>query len=224
MHQPMTDQLQGTEQWKQERSGKVSASRFKDAMAWGEPDARGKRKPMGARTTYMRELCFERLANRAKTAASSKSMAWGSEVEQPSHDYYSLLTGNSITKAGFILHPNYDWLGCSPDGLIDEDGGIESKCPYNEAIHVKTWLEGMPEEHMPQVQGCMFVTGRKWWDFLSFDPRQDEDCRLYIERIYRDEAYIERMHIELVQFNLELNRMVDEVADKARAQMERLGA
>lgn len=71
---------------------------------------------------------------------------------------------------------------------------------------------------MPQVQGCMFVTGRKWWDFLSFDSRQDEECQLYIETIQRDEDYIANLHKELVQFNLELNRMVDEVADKARAQ------
>lgn len=219
-----TVQLQGTEQWHLDRSGRVTASRFKDAMAWGEPDSKGKRKPLGARITYMRELAFERLANRAKHSVRSKSMDWGHELEQPAHDVYSLITGNTVTKSGFIVHPLYDWLGCSPDGLIDLDGGLESKCPYNEAIHVRTWLEGMPEEHMPQVQGCMFVTGRKWWDFLSFDPRQDEECRLYIERIPRDEAYIENMHKELVQFNIELNRMVDEVADKARAQMERYSA
>lgn len=82
----------------------------------------------------------------------------------------------------------------------------------------------MPEEHIPQIQGCMFVTGRKWWDFISFDSRQDEECQLYIETIYRDEDYIANLHKELVQFNLELNRMVDEVADKARAQAHRLGA
>lgn len=68
------------------------------------------------------------------------------------------------------------------------------------------------------------ATGRKWWDFLSFDSRQDEECQLYIETIYRDEEYIANLHRELVQFNLELNRMVDEVADKARAQARRLGA
>jgi len=77
---------------------------------------------------------------------------------------------------------------------------------------------------MPQVQGCMLVTGRKWWDFSPFDSRQDEECQLYVETIYRDEEYIANLLIELVQFNLELNLMVDEVADKARAQAHRLGA
>ncbi|MGY2173927.1 lambda exonuclease family protein [Pseudomonas azotoformans] len=220
----MRTELQGTEKWHADRSGRVTASRFKDVMAWGKPDKSGKRVPQGARTTYMHELCFERLAKRAKHSVSSKSLAWGHEQEKPSHDAYEMLTGNVVTKSGFIVHPKYDWLGCSPDGLIDIDGGIESKNPFSEAIHVRTWLEGMPEEHMPQVQGCMFVTGRKWWDFLSFDSRQDEECQLYIETIYRDEDYIANLHKELVQFNLELNRMVDEVADKARAQAHRLGA
>ncbi|WP_313453262.1 lambda exonuclease family protein [Stutzerimonas nitrititolerans] len=218
------DQLQGTEQWHADRSGRLTASRFKDVMAWTEPDAKGHRKPMAARTSYMLELCFERLANRSKHNVRSKSMDWGHEQEQASHNAYELWTGNVVTKSGFIVHPKYDWLGCSPDGLVGEDGGIESKNPYNEAVHVRTWLNGMPEEHMAQVQGCMFVTGRKWWDFLSFDSRQDEEVQLYVQHIPRDEAYIARLEIELVQFNLELNRMVDEVLDKARAQAERLAA
>ena len=218
------EKLQGTEAWQADRSGRVTASRFKDVLAWNKPDKNGKREPQGARTTYMRELCFERLAKRSKHSASSKSMAWGSQEEQSAQDAYEMMTGNIVVKSGFIVHPKYDWLGCSPDGLIGDDGGTESKCPFSEAIHVRTWLEGMPEEHMPQVQGCMFVTGRKWWDFLSFDSRQDEECQLYIETIYRDEEYIANLHKELVQFNLELNRMVDEVADRARAQAHRLSA
>jgi hypothetical protein len=215
---------QGTDGWHADRSGRVTASRFKDVVAWGKPDKNGKREPQAARTTYMRELCFERLAKRSKHNASSRSMAWGSQEEQSAQNAYEMMTGNIVVRSGFIVHPKYDWLGCSPDGLIGEDGGTESKCPFSEAIHVRTWLEGCPEEHIPQIQGCMFVTGRKWWDFLSFDSRQDEECQLYIETIYRDEEYIANLHKELVGFNLELNRMVDEVADKARAQAYRLSA
>ncbi len=212
---------QGTEQWHSDRSGRITASRFKDVMAWGAPDKHGFRAPQQARTNYMRELCFERLANRAKHSVSSKSLAWGHEQEKGSHDAYEMLTGFVVERSGFIVHPRYDWLGCSPDGLIGTDGGIESKNPFNEAVHVRTWLEGMPEEHMAQVQGCMYVTGRKWWDFLSFDSRQDEDCRLYVERIPRNDDYIRQLEIELVQFNRELCRMVDEVADRAREQARR---
>lgn len=220
----MRTDLQGTDKWHADRSGRVTASRFKDVLAWGKPDKHGKREPMGARTSYMRELCFERLTRKSKHNVSSASLKWGHAEEQKAQDAYEMLTGNIVLPSEFIVHPKYDWLGCSPDGLINDDGGTESKCPFNEAIHIRTWLEGMPEEHIPQIQGCMFVTGRKWWDFISFDSRQDEECQLYIETIYRDEDYIANLHKELVQFNLELNRMVDEVADKARAQAHRLGA
>jgi len=220
----VSNDLQGTEQWLADRAGKITASRFKDVMAWGKPDKYGKREPQKARTTYMLELCFERLSQKPKHQAKSASMRWGTEQEPFAHEAYEMLTGNCVNHIGFIAHPKYDWLGCSPDGLVNSDGGIESKCPYSESVHITTWLEGMPEEHMAQVQGCMFVTGRKWWDFLSFDPRQSEDCQLYIQTIYRDEKYLENLHTELVQFNLELNRMVDEVADRARMQMHRLSA
>ncbi len=102
--------LQRTEQWHQDRSGRLTASRFKDVIAWGDRDKHGKRKPLAARTTYMRELAFERLANRSKHSVSSKSMAWGTEVEQSSHDFYEILTGNNVIKSGFVVHPKYDWL------------------------------------------------------------------------------------------------------------------
>lgn len=215
-------QLQGTDQWHQDRAGRVTASRFKDAVSFGKPDGQGRRKPSEARTTYMRELCFERLASRAKHSVKAKALDWGHQEEAGCHDYYELISGNMVTKSGLVIHPRYDWLGCSPDGLVGIDGGIESKCPFNEAVHVRTWLEGMPEEHTWQVQGCMFVTGRKWWDFLSYDPRQNDQYKLYVERIERDEKFIEELHAGLVQFNLELNRMVDEVEYKAQLQAQRL--
>jgi hypothetical protein len=103
-------------------------------MAWGKPDKNGKREPMGARTSYMRELCFERLAKKSKHNVSSASMKWGHIEEQKAQDAYEMLTGNIVQPSEFIVHPKYDWLGCSPDGLINDDGGTESKCPFNEAI------------------------------------------------------------------------------------------
>jgi hypothetical protein len=99
--------------------------------------------------------------------------------------------------------------------LIDDDGGLEGKCPHDEAVHILTWLEGMPEDHMPQVQGCMFVTGRKWWDFTSFDPRQTASHRLYIQRVYRDDDYIANLEKQILQFEMELRAMVEIIRSKA---------
>jgi hypothetical protein len=66
----------------------------------------------------------------------------------------------------------------------------------------------MPEEHIPQVQGNMLVTGREFWDFVSYDPRQKESLRLYVQRIQRDEAYISKLLAGLLQFNLEVEQMI----------------
>jgi hypothetical protein len=65
-----------------------------------------------------------------------------------------------VEACGFIKHPTIKWVGVSPDGLIDDDGGFESKSPFNSVNHLYTLLDGMPEEHMAQCQGGMWVTGR----------------------------------------------------------------
>ncbi|WP_367861642.1 YqaJ viral recombinase family protein [Pseudomonas brassicacearum] len=108
-------ELQRTEQWHQDRSGRLTASRFKDVIAWGDRDRHGKRPPLSARTTYMHKLAFERLANRSKHSVSSKSMAWGTEVEQSSHDFYKILTGNNVIKSGFVVHPKAGLFAGRPD-------------------------------------------------------------------------------------------------------------
>ena len=113
------------------------------------------------------------------------------------------------------MHPRYDFIGASPDGLVSAVGGIEIKSPHDEAVHINTWLCGMPEEHMPQVQGNMMVTGRAWWDFISYDPRQCERLRLYVQRILRDDHFISEMLGALLQFEAELQQMVAELERKS---------
>lgn len=195
---------QRTPEWYAARAGKLTASRFGDVIG-----------TKGARAKYIREIVFERAAGMAKHEVSSKSMAWGTDVEGFGLDAYTLSTGHIITPAPFLLHPAYDFIGGSPDGLVGDDGLVESKCPHDEAVHVLTWLEGMPDEHRPQVQGNLAVTGRRWADFISYDPRQAEPLRLYVERIPRDEAYIAKLIGALRQFNDEANEMLAHLLRKA---------
>lgn len=203
-------ELQRTEQWHADRAGRLTASRFVDVIA---KTAAGK--PKAERAKYMREIVFERLAAQAKHSVSSKAMTWGTEVESFACQAYELRTGNIVVQSPFLTHPRYDFIGASPDGLVNADGGIEMKCPHSEEVHVLTWLEGMPAEHMPQVQGNMMVTGRQWWDFISFDPRQSERFRLYVQRIVRNQEYINAMLAELLQFQAEALAMQSELERKA---------
>lgn len=218
---------QRTEEWHRARAGKITASCFGDAMAFtgGEPGdvyksgpRKGEpkpKKPAAARGTLMRKLAFERMAGIPAHEVGGKALNWGAEVEASAVQTYELISGNIVVASGFLLHPKYDFIGASPDGLVGSVGGIEIKCPHDEGVHINTWLNGMPDEHMPQVQGNMLVTGRQWWDFISYDPRQCERLRLYVQRIPRDDDYIGQMTAALLQFEAELQQMVAELERKS---------
>jgi hypothetical protein len=79
--------------------------------------------------------------------------------------------------------------GASPDGLVGDEGGIEIKCPLPHT-HVSYLRAGdVPSKYIPQIQGCLWITGREWWDFMSYHPAMED----LIVRVYRDEAYIKKL-------------------------------
>jgi predicted phage-related endonuclease len=212
--------LQRNDSWRNARAGVITASRFKDVMEFSEPDPgevfksgprKGQSKPFissAARDKYMRELCFERLSGKPVHEVTGMALRWGTEVEMYSLSAFEVETGLVVQPACFVTHPEYPFIGCSADGLIGKDGGCENKSPHDEAVHIRTMLEGMPEDHVWQVQGCMFVTGRKWWEFISYDPRAAEAYRLYHQRIERDEEAIRRLKDGIIRFEAELSLMV----------------
>lgn len=226
----MSDMIeQRTDAWREQRAGKITASCFGDATAMTdvEPGAAYKSGPRkgqpkvaestAARETYMRVVAFERTAGIAKHEIGGKALNWGTDIEAFAREAYELATGNIVTESGFLTHPQYDFIGASPDGLIGSDGGLEMKCPHDEQVHIKTILHGMPDEHIPQVMGNMLVSGRKYWDFVSFDPRQSSDLRLYIQRIYRDDIYITKLLTGLLQFNAEVDAMIARLKQRMAA-------
>lgn len=186
---------QRTHEWFLQRVGKITASRFCDAMKKLKNG-----NPAEARLNYIRELVFEILSGARKQSVQANAQKWGIEIEQYAREAYELRTGEFVELSEFVTHAKHPFIGCSPDGLVGEEGGIEIKCPHNECIHIQTLVEGMPEDHIPQIQGAMFVTGRKWWDFISYDPRQAPAYRLYIQRINRDEDYIQKLEKDLLEF------------------------
>lgn len=201
---------QRSDAWYAARAGKLTASEFGAVMAFLRDGS-----PSKQRTTYMRQVVFERLAGAAKHGVSSKSMAWGTDVESFARQAYEIETGLIVTAAEFIAHPRYGFIGCSPDGLVGADGGLEMKCPHDEGVHIETLLDGMSAEHRPQVQGAMFVTGRAWWDFVSYDPRQREGLRLFVQRVPRDDRYIADLAGHLLQFDAEVRAMVAALEQRA---------
>lgn len=225
----MSDAIsQGTDEWRAARAGKLTASRFADVIAFsgGEPGdiyksgpKKGLPKPKistDTRNRYLREIVFERLAETPRHEVGGKATQWGTDVEAFAREAVELETGFIIDKAEFVTHPAYAFIGASPDGLIEAVGGYESKCPMDEAVHIKTLLEGMPSDHIPQVQGGMLVTARKWWLFASYDPRMPDQYRLYTQRIERDDAYINGVLLPgLLQFEAEVQAMIKRLQKRA---------
>ena len=194
---------QGSGAWLYERCGFVTASRFKDVLDFTKAG-----KPGAKRTAYLWEVVIERLTGQPSDHYASAAMQWGTDQEPHSRMAFEAMSGQIVEEVGFIKHQTLPMVGGSPDGLIGDDGGFESKSPFNSAVHLATVLGGMPEDHMAQVQGLMWITGLKWWYFVSYDPRMPEPLRMYVQRIERDAEYIAKLEAAVIAFSAEVDALV----------------
>lgn len=185
---------QRTEAWLAERAGHATASRFSDVLA------KIKTGEAATRRKYRIQLLTERLTGNPVQGYVNAAMQWGTMTEPEARAAYEAHSGALVAEVGFIKHPRIQWCGASPDGLVDDDGMVEIKCPES-TTHLE-WLDAgtTPSEHVPQIQGQMWVTGRKWVDFVSYDPRFPAHLQLLVVRVPRDEIYITKLEAELVLF------------------------
>lgn len=191
---------QGSPAWLAERVGHCTASRFKDVMDFLKSGKEGAK-----RAGYRMELVVERLTGSATEHYVNDFMAWGTENEPMAIMAYEAHTGAMVARKGFIHHPTVPMCGGSVDGLVGEDGIIEIKCPAT-GTHIKTLL-GAECEHLPQIQGYLWIIGRKWCDFISYDPRLPDGLQLYIQRIARDDDYVSELAGNVFQFLAEVDEL-----------------
>lgn len=199
---------QGTDEWKQLRLGKVTASRVSDVMS------KIKTGESAGRKNYKMDLVVERLTNTPTSSFTNSAMAWGTETEPLARMAYEAFTGEFVNQIAFCNHPTIEWFGCSPDGLIGNDGLIEIKCG-NTATHIDWMLsEKAPSKYIPQMQTQMACTGRDWCDFVSYDPRLPQDLQMFIVRVQRDNFYISEMEKEVIQFLFEVDELYQKLLKK----------
>ena len=195
--------LQGTEEWFAARIGRVTASRIDDMMA------KTKSGPSASRKNLAAQLMLERVTGQREDGFVSAAMKFGLEQEPLARLAYSIHTGLDIEEVGFIDHPTIARSGASPDGLVGTDGLIEIKCP-NTATHVAWAIAGViPPEHILQLHWQLACTGRKWNDFVSFDPRMPEGQQMFIRRLLRDDEQISKLEQEVVKFDAEIDALVE---------------
>ena len=173
-------------EWHQKRLGKLTSSKFEHMMQKGKGDNKFGTLCMN----YVYEKVAEMLTQ-TPHIVESQAMTWGSNMEAEAIKKYEEETGNTVSPADFIEFGEFS--GGTPDGLVGEDGIIEVKCPFNPANHIEYILGNkIPDKYVFQVQGNMMVTGRKWCDFISYDPRVNEDSlKIFIVRVERDEEIIQ---------------------------------
>lgn len=209
---------QGTDEWKQARLGKVTASRFADVMTNGrEKGTIGK-----TALSYLRELIAEELTGQGSDEITAKAIQWGTDNEPAARAMYCYLHSVRVVKVGFVDHPEIPRCGGSPDGLVEGDasgpGLVEIKCPFNTRNHLEYMeIDTVPDTYQWQVQGLMWLTGRRWCDFVSYDPRLEKaGLSLHCVRVFADTDMHKDLEIRVKRFVEQLEIKLEKIRSKRR--------
>ena len=194
--------LQGSELWLSSRAGLCTASRFEDAIS-ALSRASGAKKagdPTAVSDRYAADLAIEQISGKPH---GEPPKAWildrGHEMEKAARRLYEARTGYFVTEAGLCVDD--DGFGYSSDGLVEEDGLLEIKSPIDSTKIIEMFQTGDVSEYIAQCMGGLWITGRKWIDFIYYVPDLEKVGNdLYIKRIHRDDAFIDDMVIKLALF------------------------
>lgn len=204
------DCIQGSAEWFEARVGRVTASRVRDALTMLKRDGSSS----AAREKYKIDLLTEILTGKPVEHYVSPAMDFGTEYEPIARGAYEMKMGVEVEQIGFVVHPTISRAGASPDGLVGDDGLVELKVP-NGTTHLQYLIDDVvPEEYAMQMFWQMACTGRKWCDFVSYDPRIPEDFSLFVKRLNRDDEFIEHMEAGVRQFIGEVNQMASVLLER----------
>lgn len=191
---------QGSEEWHAARAGVITASMFaacRQRLKSG-PNKGG----FGAEAqAYAFRLAVERISGKPLDEGfETWAMRRGHEMEPAARFEHELAIGVVVQPAGFVTTDDR-LFGASADGLIGEDGGAEYKCLVDPSRLHRVLLDGDISEFMDQVQGGMWITGRRWWDFCLYCPALERiGLQLWHRRVERDDNYIDAMEMDLIAF------------------------
>lgn len=183
------DVQQGSTEWKMLRLGLSTASQFGRIIS-------GKTlKPLAGAEKYMNELLVEWSLGLME-GEDSDFMERGRAFEESAVAAYELEMDCDVQRVGFITN-DAGTIGCSPDGLVGDDGGVEFKVPAAKT-HIEYFLNvGDVGAYAPQVQGCLWIAEREWWDWRSWHPTLPPAK----VRMARDERFIAALANALAEFN-----------------------
>lgn len=202
------NELQRTPEWFDERCGCLTASQAAPLF-----DMKRDGTPKQSYYDLIDKLIAERVSGEVQTNFTTSAMQWGIDHEDEARFEYEAETAEVVDLTGFILHPSIPYLGASPDGLVGTDGLLEIKCP-NTATHLRRIKRGVvPPEYVPQMLVQCICTGRKWVDFVDFDPRcrgKFEPLRYWSIRFTPTEDQLKDAEERCSKFLSDLNKTLEE--------------
>lgn len=187
---------QRTKEWYQIRKGKMTASNAAAIAANGK-----------GLETYIYALMAEKYSSGTEEGWTSTDMQRGIDQESQARMTYEI-EYDSVTEVGFVEMDEH--VGCSPDGLVGEDGGIEIKC-VNDANFFKLLVDGekaADQKYMWQVQMCLLVTERKWWDLIFYSTNFEKNMVVF--RIMPDK----KKQVKLLEGIEKGKQMIKEIEEK----------
>lgn len=161
-----------------------------------------------SRYNVLARLVCERLTGRHVETYSNFHMERGHELEPLNRAAYELQTGEFVELTPFVPHPEIEWWGASPDGLIGDDGLFEAKC-LNASNHLEILRGGDILKYLPQVHTQMIVTRRKWCDLCFFHPDFPEHLQLCVRRVDADPEYHKTLTEGATVFLREVQEAID---------------
>lgn len=192
------EMAQGTTEWRAEKLGKPSASRF-DEIITTKGDVSKQREG------YLYDLAAQITSGISPEGFTSAAMEEGTRREAESRILYEMVRGVEVTQAGVIYPDEWKLILCSPDGIINNEYGLELKNVLPKT-QVKYLLAGtLPMEYFQQVQGSMYISGFDRWDFMSYSPGLPP----LILEIRRDEVFIEKLANAVSDFCADLAGIVE---------------
>lgn len=193
---------QGTTEWLAVRAGIPTASCFDRIIT-------PKGKPSTQAEKYMHKLLAERIMGHPVIEFAGPWAERGKDLEADAALYYEGVREIELSRVGFVTN-DAGTVGASPDRFVGEDGILELKVPA-EHTHVAYLLtRAVDAEYWPQVQGQLWVTGRKWLDIMSYHPEMPPA----IVRVDRDERYIGTLAVAIEEFSGALERKAIELREK----------
>jgi len=196
---------QGSPEWFSARVGVITASKFSEAVSTLKNGS-----PSQASKDYAYRVAVERIYGQTtEDTYQTFEMRRGIELEPLARMAYELRTGNLAEESGVVLSDD-GIFGYSTDGLVGDDGLTEIKCPNSARKIVEIWESEDLSEYEHQIQGGLWITDRKWCDFVMYAPQLEPIGKhLFVKRIERDEKFINEMSIQLFDFARRVQSHID---------------